>query len=237
MSPHDSPSLARSLARSLAHSHHAILVTHSYLNATTRARSAAAPRGAARPDGSNAVGGAEGEAVFDALVRPHPHVFLVLCGHDDGVGYLVARDGATGRPVHQVLSNYQQWPRGGDGWLRVLGFRPSRDELSLRSFNVLTQRYNRSARLVLPHCMSGGAGCAAERRADAPSQWYGSSEVEGGVASLTLEVSSVFLGTRFAPPCLSPGAPRRRVLPRSHQAAWGHRRSGSVGSFLQAPEC
>ena len=47
------------------------------------------------------------------MVRRHPNVFLVLCGNDDGEGYLLSR-GDHGQAIHQLMSNYQQWPNGGD---------------------------------------------------------------------------------------------------------------------------
>ena len=90
--------------------HDAIVVTHDYLNATRGARSHL--DGASQADGSNAVGGSDGERLFQ-MVRRHPNVFLVLCGNDDGEGYLLSR-GDHGQAIHQLMSNYQQWPNGGD---------------------------------------------------------------------------------------------------------------------------
>ena len=59
------------------------------------------------------MGGSAGERIFQNLVRRHPNVFLVLCGHDDGEGYLLSR-GDHGQAIHQLMSNYQQWPNGGE---------------------------------------------------------------------------------------------------------------------------
>ena len=70
----------------MAAGHDAIVVTHDYLNATSGARSHS--DGASQADGSNAVGGSDGERLFQ-MVRRHPNVFLVLCGNDDGEGYHV----------------------------------------------------------------------------------------------------------------------------------------------------
>ena len=91
--------------------HDAIVVTHDYLIAASGARSQWDQRPQA--DGSNAVGGSDGERLFQNLVRRHPNVFLVLCGNDDGEGYLLSR-GDHGQAIHQLMSNYQQWPNGGD---------------------------------------------------------------------------------------------------------------------------
>ena len=91
--------------------HDAIVVTHDYLNATSGARSDYSHLNTAQADGSNAVRGSDGEQLFQ-MIRRHPNVFLVLCGHDDGEGYLLSR-GDHGQPIHQLMSNYQQWPNGG----------------------------------------------------------------------------------------------------------------------------
>lgn len=90
----------------------------------------------------------DGEAMWRKLVSHHRHITMVLCGHvlGDGTGYLVS-PGAGGRPVHQILANYQASvqivgepneplatplanPRryfGGGGFLRLMQFRPGGD--------------------------------------------------------------------------------------------------------------
>jgi hypothetical protein len=84
----------------------------------------------------------DGEAVWRKLVSRHPHIRLLLCGHV--LGDDLVSPGAGGRPVHQILANYQSSvqiageaseplatptasPRryfGGGGFLRLMQFQP-----------------------------------------------------------------------------------------------------------------
>ena len=68
----------------------------------------------------------DGEELWLGLLSPHANSRLALCGHVGGdcTAYL-ASTGAAGQEVHQILFNAQWEPRGGDGWLRLLHFRPA----------------------------------------------------------------------------------------------------------------
>ncbi len=57
----------------------------------------------------------DGEELWQKLVRNNPQVFLTLNGHvlNDGLGRL-SSDNARGKPVHQLLVNFQMKPKGGD---------------------------------------------------------------------------------------------------------------------------
>lgn len=77
--------------------------------------------------------GSSGERLWDELVRPHPQVFLVLCGDshsgrgtNDGEHHQVSMNGA-GMPVFELLADYQDYPEGGNGWLRRVRFVPEVD--------------------------------------------------------------------------------------------------------------
>jgi hypothetical protein len=50
---------------------------------------------------------------------------LTLNGHvlNDGLGRTVTAT-PSGHDINQVLVNFQMKPKGGDGWLRLLEFRP-----------------------------------------------------------------------------------------------------------------
>ena len=174
--------------------HDAIVVTHDYLNARNGTRSDYSRSNATQADGSNAVRGSDGEQLFQML-RRHPNVFLVLCGHDDGEGYLLSH-GEHGQPIHQLMSNYQQWPDGGDGWLRYLQFFPERNELVVRSYNVLSREHNHSSDLTLTHCMRSRKACADAWRNESTADsakgrgvWYSSRTAPGGSPSLLVSQS------------------------------------------------
>ncbi len=68
---------------------------------------------------------ADGEELWNGLVKQHGNFVLTLNGHvlNDGLGRTVTAT-PGGRQVHQVLVNFQMRPKGGDGWLRLLEFRP-----------------------------------------------------------------------------------------------------------------
>ncbi len=69
----------------------------------------------------------DGQELWDNLVSRHKNFILTLNGHvtGDGLGHLVSPT-PTGRDVNQMLVNFQKKPNGGDGWLRLLEFKPDR---------------------------------------------------------------------------------------------------------------
>jgi hypothetical protein len=78
----------------------------------------------------------DGEMLWNALVKRHANVFLVLSGHvlGSGVGVLSSR-GAAGNVVHQVVVNYQMLKEGGLGYLRLLELLPDGKTLRMKSFS------------------------------------------------------------------------------------------------------
>lgn len=69
----------------------------------------------------------DGEELWNKLVSKHENFILTLNGHvlEDGLGKVLTKTPA-GREIPQVLVNFQMRPNGGDGWLRLLEFRPDR---------------------------------------------------------------------------------------------------------------
>src|SRR5690606_23339285 len=67
----------------------------------------------------------DGEALWQNLLKKHENVFLVLSGHvlGDGQGRLTSV-GDHGNSVHQILCNYQMLRQGGNGFLRLMEFKP-----------------------------------------------------------------------------------------------------------------
>jgi len=59
-------------------------------------------------------------------VSHHPNIDLVLSGHvTNGGAARLTSTGLAGNRVHEILSNYQEYPRGGDGWLRIMQIEPA----------------------------------------------------------------------------------------------------------------
>jgi len=83
----------------------AIVVTHGFIDL----------------DGERDVSGCDTiQYLWDGLIVKNENVFLVLSGHAHGEAR--RSDDAGGRTVHQLLADYQGYPEGGQGWLRLLEF-------------------------------------------------------------------------------------------------------------------
>jgi hypothetical protein len=115
-----------------------ILVTHAYMNhddhrydhRETSRPQAYNPHHYKTPGGVN-----DGAQLWEKLVRRHDFA-LTFNGHvlGDGTGYRVDLNDA-GRPVHQMLSNYQFRQLGGEGYLRLIEFQPDGKTVHVRSYS------------------------------------------------------------------------------------------------------
>ena len=89
-----------------------------------------------------------GQDVWDKLVFPCKNIELVMCGHtgkpgdfEDNVAYRKDKNSA-GKHVHQMMFNVQAlgggWEgNGGDGWLRILEFKPDGKTVSIKTYSPL----------------------------------------------------------------------------------------------------
>ena len=117
-----------------------ILVTHAFMNnndlrydhTDTANSQAYNPHKYQTPGGKN-----DGEQLWQKLVKKHNFV-LTLNGHvlGDGTGYRVDNNDA-GKPVHQMLSNYQFRKLGGEGYLRTLEFQPDNKTVIVKSYSPI----------------------------------------------------------------------------------------------------
>lgn len=86
----------------------------------------------------------DAEEMWQAFIRQHDDVALVLSGHvlNDGVGRLTSEhDG--GRHVHQLLANYQTGPQGGAGFLRVMTFSADGARVDVRTYSPYLDEHKR----------------------------------------------------------------------------------------------
>ena len=115
----------------------AILTTHEYLVTDKRDRTAA-------------VGGADrhsGEEMWNDLVRRYDQIVAVLCGHISSP-YNYHRQisiNNAGRNVYEMLSDYQNLPSGGNGWLRILTFDTTAGSIGVRTFSPFLNSYKTDA--------------------------------------------------------------------------------------------
>lgn len=88
---------------------------------------------------------ADGQELWDNLVSKHETFILAINGHvlGDGLGRLVSATPGK-RDVHQVLVNFQMRPQGGDGWLRLLEFRPDGKTVQVYDYSPTRKERNES---------------------------------------------------------------------------------------------
>lgn len=79
----------------------------------------------------------EGTTIFNAL-KDNANLFLMLCGHmnssTDGAAYL-AQSGDDGHTIHLMLADYQLFPSGGNGYLRLLRFSPADNKIYATTYS------------------------------------------------------------------------------------------------------
>lgn len=117
----------------------AIITTHSLVNA----------HGAHQSDDEcrefDSAGSNGGVSIWRKLVttQHHKNLLLFLNGHDIWTKTGAARrtDVIDGRPVHQLLSDYQHLGDGGDGYLRILTFAPAQNALSVETYSPYLNSY------------------------------------------------------------------------------------------------
>ena len=72
-------------------------------------------------------------------VKEYPNVFLMLCGH---MHYEARRtDTYNGNTIHTLLADYQDYPNGGNGWLRIMEFSPSTNEIQVKTYSPWLDEY------------------------------------------------------------------------------------------------
>jgi hypothetical protein len=79
-----------------------------------------------------------GRAIYDNL-KSNPNLFLMLCGHNHGEARRY--DTFDGRTVATCLSDYQSWPEGGGGYLRLYRFSPAENLVRIQTFSPWTGKF------------------------------------------------------------------------------------------------
>ena len=105
----------------------------------------------------NSGDGNSGEQLFQKLVEPNPQVFMTLNGNfhqatgtDDGEWAQVSQNSA-GLDVYEMLACYQDYPNGGDGWLRLIRFVPDggsggQDRIEVRTYSPSRDEFQTDSR-------------------------------------------------------------------------------------------
>lgn len=72
-------------------------------------------------------------------VKYYPNVFLMLCGHNH---YESRRsDTYNGNTIHTLLADYQDYPNGGNGWLRIIEVWPVTNEIKVKTYSSYLNEY------------------------------------------------------------------------------------------------
>ncbi|MEX2535943.1 MAG: Ig-like domain-containing protein [Trueperaceae bacterium] len=110
-------------------------------------------------EGERSYPGTSGAGIFDALVEPYPQVFMVLNGHyhkapdgstEEGEFHQVSEN-AAGLEVYEMLSDYQAYPNGGQGYLRIIEFIPEGgdnglDRIAVQTYSPVLDHFQTDAR-------------------------------------------------------------------------------------------
>lgn len=85
-----------------------------------------------------------GDNIYKKLVKPHAdQIFLVLCGHIDYVA--TKKQVIDGSIVYEMISDYQEQPSGGNGWLKILEFSPLQNKIFVRTYSPYLDLFNHDA--------------------------------------------------------------------------------------------
>ncbi len=98
-----------------------------------------------------------GQAILDTLGN-NPNLFLMLGAHNNEAARRMDI-ASSGNPVHSILSTYQKRPNGGNGWLRNMEFRPSTNEIVVRTYSPTLNQFLLGDKHDFTICYDmGGAG-------------------------------------------------------------------------------
>lgn len=75
------------------------------------------------------------QELYESFVSKHPNILMVQCGHSGLDWYRTDGTNGAGKPILEVLTNYQSLTNGGEGYLRIYEIDPQGGTLSARSFS------------------------------------------------------------------------------------------------------
>jgi len=89
------------------------------------------------------------EGVLSDVLAQHCNVFLILCGHNhdgDSPGEsAVDLINSCGKPVYIRMSDYQDEENGGNGFLRIMTFKPSINTIDVKTYSPTLNVYKTDA--------------------------------------------------------------------------------------------
>jgi Carboxypeptidase regulatory-like domain/Calcineurin-like phosphoesterase/Bacterial Ig domain len=117
-----------------------IVVTHAFMYTdSTRSDQCSNTYGDASlsPSGNN-----QGEDVWQKLLINYPNLSLVLNGHFLGNNASRRADlGLHQNLVNEIFANYQNLANGGEGWMRIMTFRPALNRIDVTTYSPYLNQY------------------------------------------------------------------------------------------------
>jgi hypothetical protein len=81
------------------------------------------------------------------VLRKYPNLIMVLSGHlTNGQAAHRSDIADNGNLVNEIFANYQTFPHGGDGWLRILTFHPATNTISVQTYSPFLNKFKTDAR-------------------------------------------------------------------------------------------
>jgi hypothetical protein len=162
----------------------AILITHTYLYVDNTRVDRCDPH-------DMSAGNATGEDIW-ALMRKHANLVLVVSGHLVN-GQVARRSDIAdhGNLVNQIFTNYQTFPDGGDGWLRIITVHPSSNTVTVQTYSPWLKQYKTDSAnhytlyFRNPHLQSGKGTLSGRVRSNSCSVIAGAKVSAGGHTTLT----------------------------------------------------
>lgn len=114
-----------------AHKDHRVIVaTHLYMNGEGRIGKPD------KPTNPYNLGGNDGERLWQKFVSKQRNIFMVVCGHImNPPAYHQISKNAFGKPVREILCDYQGQDNGGNGWLQTMRFVPSENKIYVKAYS------------------------------------------------------------------------------------------------------
>lgn len=78
--------------------------------------------------------GISADSLFRGFIATHPQIAMVTCGHVSAEKHQASKN-LRGDDVHELLQDYQNRENGGEGFLRLLRFHPTRGFISVLTWS------------------------------------------------------------------------------------------------------
>ncbi|MCJ7572101.1 MAG: metallophosphoesterase [Candidatus Thermoplasmatota archaeon] len=84
----------------------------------------------------------KGKTIYNTL-KDNSNLFLILCGHIHGESRRI--ETYNGNTVNILLADYQSYSNGGNGYLRIMEFCPSTNEIRVKTYSPYLNQYETDA--------------------------------------------------------------------------------------------